>query len=214
MFSISLAAGFVNGRCFFIGFSESLIEDCAREESRHRPVEPDDENVDGTDGAIDDRVVAHIIDIMGEKHGICHPCRCGKERTGKDITPAGAFIGAEGIDRGGEQDESQSQGQETDLIPEGDEFHCNRKELGHKGKKAFPDDQENKHGGDKNKDDEIQEKDLQEVLFAGEFIVLIDICHFFGHIFYGAEGKPQGKGQTEGEDGAVGIGRHVDEGDI
>ena len=88
-----------NESLFFICFAEGLIEDRAGEEGRQRPVQPDEEDDDGTDGAIDDGVVAHIIDIMGEKEGICHPCRRGKERTGKDITPAGAFIGAEGIDR-------------------------------------------------------------------------------------------------------------------
>ena len=198
----------------FIGFTESLIEDRPRQEGRHRPVEPDEENDDGTDGTIDDGIVPHIVYIMGEKEGICHPCRCGKEGSGEDISPAGTLIGAEGINRGGQQNKGKGQGQKTDLIPKGDEFHGDGQELRHEGKQPFPDNQQNKHGGDKNKDDKIQEKDLQQMLFAGELIVLIDICHFFGHIFHGAERKPQGKGQTEGEDGAVGIGRHMDKGDI
>ena len=214
MFSISLAAGFVNGRCFFIGFSESLIEDGTSKESRHRPVEPDEENDDGTDGAIDDGVIAHIVDIMGEKHGIGHPCRCGKEGSGEDISPAGTLIGAEGINRGGQQNKGKGQGQKTDLIPKGDEFHGDGQELRHEGKEPFPDDQQNKHGRDKDQNDEIQEKDLQQMLFAGELIILIDIRHFFGHVFHGAEGKPQGKGQTEGQNGSVGIGRHMDKSDI
>ena len=151
---------------------------------------------------------------MGEKQGIGHPCRCGKQCAGQNVVPAGAGCRRKGIDRGGQGNERQRQGQEADFIPEGDEFHCNRKELRHERKQTFPDDQENKHGGDENEDDHVEDKDLQQALFAGEFIIFIDIRNFFSQIFYGAEGKPQSEGQPEGQDGAVGIGRHVDEGDI
>ncbi len=195
-----------------MGFAEGLIKDRTGEEGCQRPVQPDQEDDDGTDGAIDDGIIAHIIDIVGKKEGICHPCRRGKERAGKHITDAGTFIGGQGIDRGGEQDQRQRHGQETDLVPEGDEFHCNRKELGNKAEEPFPNDQQDDRCRNEDQDQDIEKEYPGKMALLGFFP--IDIGNFGGHIFHRAEGKPQGEGQTEGQDGTVGIGGHMDKGDI
>ena len=138
--------------------AQGLIEDRTRKQGCQGPVQPDEKGDDGADGAIDEGIIAHVVDVIGENDGKHHPGCRGKDRAGQNKPPAGTNIGRKGIDCRGQRHQADAHGQETDFIPEGNEFSCDRKELGHEIQHPFPDKKQENHHRNEDQDDDIKEE--------------------------------------------------------